>query len=129
MRRADLPAIDALQRELDASQQVVNLSVSLFILLAGMFPMLWSGISEIYGRKIVYLVALSLFTGSSVACSVARSPGVFLAFRLLASAGSSCGLTMGGATIVRPSPFCAAFRVESLVADSAILPLSQTLLP
>lgn len=96
---ADLPAIDALQRDLGASQQVINLSVSLFILLAGVRPMFWSGISEIYGRRIVYLLALTLFTISSVACSVSRSSGLFLAFRLLGSAGSSCGLTMGGATI------------------------------
>ncbi|KAL7009568.1 hypothetical protein EMMF5_000475 [Cystobasidiomycetes sp. EMM_F5] len=93
------PAIDDLQRDLQASQQVINLSVSLFILFQGTVPILWSGISEIYGRKIVYLSAYAIFTASQIGCALSKNQAMFLAFRIIGACGSSAGLTIGGGTI------------------------------
>lgn len=90
------PAIDDLQRDLQASQQVINLSVSLFILFQGTVPILWSGISEIYGRKIVYLSAYAIFTASQIGCALSKNQAMFLAFRIIGACGSSAGLTIGG---------------------------------
>jgi MFS family permease len=89
------PAIDDLKRDLGASQQVINLSVSLFILFQGTVPILWSAISEIYGRKIVYIVAFCIFTVAQVVCGVARNQILFLVFRVVGAVGSSVGLTIG----------------------------------
>lgn len=94
------PAIDSLKRDLNASQQVINLSVSLFILLQGIIPMLWSGISEIWGRKIVYMVSFAMFAATQIVCALANSPGLFLAMRALSAAGGSAVLTIGGGTLV-----------------------------
>ncbi|KAK9895179.1 MFS general substrate transporter [Cystobasidium minutum MCA 4210] len=93
------PAIDSLKNDLHASQQIINLSVSLFILLQGVIPMLWAGISEIYGRKLVYMISFTMFAITQVVCAVANSPGLFLAMRVLSAAGGSAVLTIGGGTL------------------------------
>ena len=95
LSRQFLPAIEDLQRDLGASQAVVNLSVSLFVLFQGTVPILWSAISEIYGRKIVYVIAYAIFTASQLACALSKNQAVFLAFRIIGACGSSAGLTIG----------------------------------
>lgn len=62
--------------------------------------MLWSGISEIYGRKIVYMVSFAMFAVTQVVCAVSKSPGLFLAMRVLSACGGSAVLTIGGGTLV-----------------------------
>lgn len=53
------PALDSLQADLGASDQLVAASVSLFILGQGVFPVLWSSLSEIKGRRLCYISAIS----------------------------------------------------------------------
>lgn len=62
--------------------------------------MLWSGISEIWGRKIVYMVSFAMFAATQIVCALANSPGLFLAMRALSAAGGSAVLTIGGGTLV-----------------------------
>lgn len=100
------PAIDSLKRDLNASQQIINLSVSIFILLQGVIPMLWSVISEIYGRKIVYMTSFAMFGLTQLACALSKSPGLFLAMRILSACGGSAVLTIGGGTLVSLSSLC-----------------------
>lgn len=50
-----------LQKDLHASNGLLGATVSLFILGQGIFPMFWSGISEIKGRKACYVSALCEF--------------------------------------------------------------------
>ncbi|KAI5478610.1 hypothetical protein MNV49_004752 [Pseudohyphozyma bogoriensis] len=93
------PAIDALQKDLNASDNLVSASVSLFILAQGGFPTLWSGVSEIKGRKLCYIAALAFFCLGTAVCSRANSIGLFIGFRIIQGAGSSAVLSLGGGTL------------------------------
>jgi MFS family permease len=62
--------------------------------------MLWAGISEIYGRKIVYMVSFAMFALTQLGCALSNSPGLFLAMRVLSACGGSAVLTIGGGTLV-----------------------------
>lgn len=95
-----LPAIDSLKRDLNASQQIISLSVSLFILFQGIIPIFWSGVSEIYGRKIVYIISFAIFTVTQIVCAISKNPGLFLAMRVISTWGASAVLTLGGGTLV-----------------------------
>lgn len=52
------PGIADLKKDLHASDNLVSATVSIFVLGQGVFPMCWSGISEIQGRKTSYIVSL-----------------------------------------------------------------------
>lgn len=111
------PALDSLQRDLNTSNQLVAASVSLFILGQGIFPLVWSGVSEIQGRKTCYIISLGASPSSSLfsprltlfstviycvataVCSRSQSIGVFIAMRILQSVGSSAVLALGAGTL------------------------------
>ncbi|KAK4702570.1 hypothetical protein P7C70_g3653, partial [Phenoliferia sp. Uapishka_3] len=93
------PALPDLQKDLNATNGLVSASVSLFILGQGVFPSLWSGISEIKGRKKCYLAALAIYVASTAGCSQSNSIGLFLGMRILQSLGSSAVLSLGAGTL------------------------------
>ena len=51
-------AINDVERDLHATTNEIALSLSLFILVQGNFPLIWSSISEIKGRKLVYIFSM-----------------------------------------------------------------------
>ena len=53
-----LAAIEYVQRDLNATTNEIALSLSLFILVQGVSPLLWSSVSDIKGRKVIYISSL-----------------------------------------------------------------------
>jgi len=53
-----LAAIQDIEQDLRATTNEIALSLSLFILVQGNFPLIWSSISEIKGRKFVYIFSM-----------------------------------------------------------------------
>lgn len=93
------PALASLQSDLNASDGEIAATVSLYILCQGVFPMIWSGISEIKGRRICYITSILIYCISTAVCSRANSIGVFIAMRILQAAGSSAVLALGAGTL------------------------------
>ncbi|KAG1809824.1 MFS general substrate transporter [Suillus plorans] len=93
------PANAQIEQQLHTSSGDISLSLSLSILIQGSFPMIWSAISEIKGRKMVYLFSLVLFTLGSVIVAVSRTIGFVISMRVLQSIGASAVLTIGATTL------------------------------
>jgi MFS family permease len=53
-----LAAIEYVQRDLNATTNEIALSLSLFILVQGVSPLLWSSVSDIKGRKVIYISSM-----------------------------------------------------------------------
>ncbi|GAA6012697.1 hypothetical protein JCM10207_005329 [Rhodosporidiobolus poonsookiae] len=93
------PALESLQADLRTSDTLLALGVSLFILGQGVFPMCWSAISEVFGRKYCYFASLAIYIVGSIVCSRAQSIAVFLVMRVIQSLGSSAVLSLGAGTL------------------------------
>ncbi|KAG1887567.1 MFS general substrate transporter [Suillus subluteus] len=93
------PANAQIQQQLHASSGDISLSLSLFILVQGMFPVIWSAISEIKGRKLVYLLSIALFIIGSAIVAVSRTIGLVIGMRIVQAAGSSAVFAIGAATL------------------------------
>ncbi|KAK2465777.1 hypothetical protein APHAL10511_002321 [Amanita phalloides] len=93
------PAVEEMHKSLGATSEQFSLSISLFILLQGVMPLMWSAVSEIKGRKLVYLTSLAIFTAASVAVSLSPNMKYVIGFRCLQAAGSSAVMTIGGSTL------------------------------
>lgn len=48
-------AVEEMEQDLPATPAQFSLSISVFILIQGVFPLVWSAISEVKGRKVSYL--------------------------------------------------------------------------
>ncbi|KAG2089038.1 major facilitator superfamily domain-containing protein [Suillus discolor] len=93
------PANAQIEQQLHTNGENISLSLSLFILVQGNFPVMWSAISEIKGRKIVYLFSIALFTLGSVIVAISRTIGLLIGMRILQGAGSSAVIAIGAATL------------------------------
>ncbi|KAK7689799.1 hypothetical protein QCA50_006438 [Cerrena zonata] len=93
------PAIAQIESDLHASSGGISWSISLFILVQGCFPLVWSAISEIYGRKVVYIASFAFGIVGCIIAANAKTIGVLIGMRVIQAAGSSSVLSMGAATL------------------------------
>ncbi|KAF8989037.1 vacuolar DHA amino acid exporter [Cyathus striatus] len=93
------PAMEEIKHDLNATNAQLSLSISLFLLLQGLVPLIWSVVSEFQGRRFVYLITLALFTAGSVVVALSKSIKLMIAFRCLQAAGSSAVSSLGSATL------------------------------
>ncbi|KAJ8690656.1 hypothetical protein PTI98_012065 [Pleurotus ostreatus] len=76
-----------MEEQLPATSSQISLSLSLFILLQGTVPLLWSALSEIKGRKLVYILSVGLSTVGCIVTALAPNIGLVIGFRCLQGAG------------------------------------------
>ncbi|KAL1943448.1 hypothetical protein VTO73DRAFT_4523 [Trametes versicolor] len=93
------PAIPQIEQQLHASSGAISLSLALFIFLQGCVPLVWTTLSEFWGRKRVYLLSTALCFVGCVVCALAKSIGVLIGMRCVQAIGLSPVLSLGAATL------------------------------
>ncbi|KAK8439793.1 hypothetical protein ACI3LY_004673 [Candidozyma auris] len=94
-----LPAVGDVSRSLHTSSSIVNVSVGIYLISLGVFPIWWSNFSEKHGRRSVYVVSFIWFFAFSIGCCLAPSIGALIVLRLLAGVGASAVQACGAATV------------------------------
>ncbi|KAI0718247.1 MFS general substrate transporter [Cerioporus squamosus] len=93
------PAISQIEQQLHASSSSLALSLSLFILIQGGVPLLWSTLSEFWGRKKIYLLSTALCMVGCIVAALAKSISVLIGMRSIQALGSSAVMALGAATL------------------------------
>ncbi|EFW16793.1 MFS multidrug transporter [Coccidioides posadasii str. Silveira] len=93
------PALGQVAETFNASPTITNLSVALYMLSMGVFPLWWSSFSEKLGRRTIYLVSFALFVLWSVLSAIASSIGMLIVMRLLGGGASASVQAVGAGTI------------------------------
>ncbi|KAF7330542.1 MFS domain-containing protein [Mycena venus] len=95
-------AVGAQQADTDlhvASPAVSALPVALFVLGLGLGPLYLAPLSEMFGRRIVYIVSFGLFALLNVGCALVQTDSGLIILRLLAGLAGSAGPSLGGGSI------------------------------
>ncbi|KAH9891990.1 MFS general substrate transporter [Cubamyces lactineus] len=92
-------AISQIEEQLHASSGEISLSLSLFIAIQGAMPLLWSALSEFWGRKRVYLVSTALCMVGCIVGALSKRIGVLIGMRCIQALGSSAVMSLGAATL------------------------------
>lgn len=95
-----LPAFPEIARDLGTTPAAISLSVSGYFIGLALGQLGYGPLLDRFGRKRPLYGGLSLFVIGSIGCLAARSPGVFIAFRLLQALGG-CAAQVGAVTMVR----------------------------
>lgn len=82
-------ALPTIARDLQASLAVVSWAVTGYVLMIGVLPMGFGRLGDIWGQKRVYLAGLIIFTLASLACGLAPSISVLIAFRVVQGIGAA----------------------------------------
>ncbi|ODQ65594.1 putative MFS multidrug transporter [Nadsonia fulvescens var. elongata DSM 6958] len=83
----------------NVSQEVSILTCSLMVLGFMVGPLLWSPMSEIIGRRPVYIISLSLYVIFNIPCALSPNIGGLLVCRFLCGVFASSGLSLAGGTL------------------------------
>lgn len=75
------------------------LPTAMFVLGFGLGPLYLAPLSEMYGRRIIYLSCFAAFTIFNVCCAVSPNITALSIFRLLCGMAGSAGPSIGGGTI------------------------------
>lgn len=94
-----LPAINDLVDELNTTTTMANVSVGIYIISLGVFPLWWSSLCERIGRRTVYVISFSWFFAFSIGCALAPNITALIILRLFAGIGGSAVQACGAGTI------------------------------
>lgn len=88
-----------IEEKYNVSQEVAILTCSIMVCGFAVGPLLWSPLSEIIGRRPVYIISLLLYVIFNIPCALSPNIGGLLVCRFLCGVFSSSGLSLAGGTI------------------------------
>jgi len=91
--------IQGVMQRFDVSAEVATLGLSLFVLGFALGPLIWAPLSEVYGRKSIFVISFMAYTAFSVAAACAPNITALLVLRFFASAFGSSSMTNTGGVI------------------------------
>ena len=95
-----LPGFPEIARDLGTTPAAISFSVSGYFIGLALGQLFYGPLLDRFGRKRPLYAGLSLFIVASFGCTAARSPGLFIAFRLLQALGG-CVAQVGAISMVR----------------------------
>ncbi|OLN87208.1 Quinidine resistance protein 2-like protein 1 [Colletotrichum chlorophyti] len=96
-----LPAIPKLSEAFGKSVELLNLTVTAFLAMQGISPMLWGPLSDRYGRRPVFLVCLTVLIGACVGIALIPTDAFWLliVLRCLQAAGCASTIALGAGVV------------------------------
>jgi multidrug resistance protein len=88
-----------IEEKYNVSLEVATLTCSIMVCGFAIGPLLWSPLSEIIGRRPVYIISLTLYVIFNIPCALSPNIGGLLVCRFLCGVFSSSGLSLAGGTI------------------------------
>jgi DHA1 family bicyclomycin/chloramphenicol resistance-like MFS transporter len=95
-----LPAFPEIAHDLGTTPAQISFSVSGYFIGLALGQLFYGPLLDRFGRKPPLYAGLSLFVVASLGCIAVRSPGMFIAFRLLQALGG-CVAQVGAVAMVR----------------------------
>ncbi|KAI1102425.1 MFS general substrate transporter [Jackrogersella minutella] len=93
------PALPTIAQDLDISVELVNLTVTSYLIFQGISPSLWSPISDVKGRRIAYCCTFLVFVGACVGLAETKNYATLVVLRCLQSTGSASTVAIGSGVI------------------------------
>lgn len=83
------PAVIPIARDLNISVTLVNLTITCYLVVAGIVPAIMGDLADHEGRRPAYLIMCALTVGANVGLAVQHSYPALFVLRMLQAAGSS----------------------------------------
>ncbi|QLQ80403.1 hypothetical protein HG537_0D04040 [Torulaspora globosa] len=93
------PAINPIVKSLETTTFMVNVSVGVYSLSLGIFPIWWSSFSELHGRRSVYLISFMMLFAFCIGTSLSPNIESFIVLRVLCGAASASVQSVGAGTV------------------------------
>ena len=112
---AYLPSFPDIELEFGISRAVLSQSLAVYLLAFAISTLFWGPLADRYGRRLVILISMILYTLGSVGCALANSAETFMVLRVVQGLAASGGFIAGRAMIRDAHDAEAAHRAMSQV--------------
>ncbi|KAK2773539.1 MFS multidrug transporter [Colletotrichum kahawae] len=93
------PALPTIADDLNVSVELVNLTVTTYLIFQGLAPSLWGPISDVKGRKVAYIGTFLVFFGACVGLAEIKTYAGLIVLRCVQSMGSASTIAIGSGVI------------------------------
>jgi EmrB/QacA subfamily drug resistance transporter len=114
-------AIPTLSREFNASTSAVEWTVTGYLLSLAVFIPAAGFLSDRFGTKRVFLLAMAIFVTASAACGLAQSIGQLVAFRFAQGVGGGMMTPVGTAMLSREFPGAERAKASAIISIPVVL--------
>ncbi|EXJ72707.1 uncharacterized protein A1O5_03854 [Cladophialophora psammophila CBS 110553] len=91
--------LEGVSKRFHVSEEVSLLTITMFVIGFGVGPLAFAPLSELYGRKPVYVITMGLAVIFEIPCAVAQNIGTLLVCRLIDGIAFSAPMTLVGGTL------------------------------
>ncbi|KAF6828854.1 MFS multidrug transporter [Colletotrichum plurivorum] len=98
------PSLDAIARDLKVNNSQVSLTITSYLIMQAVSPLLWGPMSDTLGRRPVYIASFAVYIAANIALSFSPNYPVLLIFRGVQAAGSASTVSIGNGVIQDISP-------------------------
>lgn len=98
------PALPSIADTISVSMELMNITVTAYLVVQGVIPAILDEISDTQGRRIVYIAVFTLYCVASIGLAYQSSYGALLVLRMLQSAGASGTVALAYGVIADIAP-------------------------
>ena len=93
------PCLPTIASDLSVTVELVNLTVTSYMIFQGLAPSLWGAIADASGRRVTYICTFLVFFAACVALANTENYATLVALRCLQSTGSAATIAIGSGVI------------------------------
>jgi len=124
-----LPSFQAIEKEFGITRAMLSQSLAVYLLAFAISTLFWGPLADRFGRRLVILVSMSVYTIASIGCALADSADTLLLLRVLQGLTASGGVVAARAMIRDAhSPEAARRAMAQVVLYFALAPAIAPLL-
>ncbi|KAF3025131.1 hypothetical protein E8E14_014676 [Neopestalotiopsis sp. 37M] len=93
------PALDAIAQDLNVTLQAVSLTITSYLIIQGISPVIWGSFADALGRRPIYIASFAVYITANIVLSFSPNFIVLIIFRGLQAAGSASTVSIGNGVI------------------------------
>jgi len=93
------PALNPIARDLGVSSELVNLSLTSYMIFQGLAPTIYGDLADMIGRRPVYFVGFVIYVGANIGLALQTNYAALIVLRCLQSTGSSGTVALGNGVV------------------------------
>ena len=93
------PALNSLASDLKVSNELINLSLTSYMIFQGLAPTIFGDLADMTGRRPTYILGFIIYIGANVGLALQNNYAALLVLRCLQSSGSSGTVALGNGVV------------------------------
>ena len=93
------PAIPSIALDLSVSAELINLTVTTYMIFQGLTPTIWGALADVFGRRVIYICTFVIYIGACIGLAETQQFYQLAILRCLQSTGSASTIAIGAGVL------------------------------